>query len=200
MVCRRLNVVIVSVVALLASASVSLCQQAQSQSVAEAAKRAKEAKKNAPAKSKVITDDDLGTRSVAPDGQAPASPSPSPDAAQAQRGAPATEADTAKEKASEAARSEKEEKAEIARLKADLARAEQDLDLTQRETALARDSYYSNPDHSRDTNGKAKLDALQQQIAEKQRSVQELRDRLAAKGVKPSSSAPDSTQPAPPQI
>jgi hypothetical protein len=189
-----------SVLFLFSSAVQSGAQDAQSQSVAEAARRAKEATKKASAKSKVITDDDLAKNGD----QGLATPAPPPDAsAQPATGAASAEtADASKAKQSADASAQKidADKAEVARLKAELAQAERDLDLTKRESALGKDSYYSQTDYARDTAGKAKIDALQQAVTDKEKNVQDLKDRVAAleASLKSSTSAPASTQPAPP--
>ena len=180
-------------------------QDTQAQSVADAARRAKEAKDKASAKTKVITDDDLDAKRVKPGDQGLTTPTPQletgpPPAADV---AAAEAADKAAAKSPADAPVQKGDSPEVLRLKERLARAEQDLDLAKREAALAQDSFYSNPDHSRDTAGKAKLDALQQQIADQQQNVQDLKARLAS--LQPSGaskpSAPESSQtpPAPPQ-
>ncbi|HZC65416.1 MAG TPA: hypothetical protein VE545_02505, partial [Candidatus Dormibacteraeota bacterium] len=90
----------------------------------------------------------------------------------------------------------------IANLKGEVARAEEDLKLSQREASLAQDTLYSKPDYQRDTAGKAQLDALQQQINDHQEKVERLKTRLAAmeelqkkKGGAPAEDKP----PAPPQ-
>jgi len=187
----RLFVAMVFAAGIVALPTMAQSQEGQSsQSVAEAAARAKEAKKKASGKSKVITEDDLPARAAKSGEPAPAAN------AQAETGSspatPAGGADTAKEKTRADASGKKGEDPEVTRLKARLAEAEQDLDLTKRETALAQDSYYANPDYARDSAGKAKIDGLQQQVNDKQRAVQELRDRLAARGVKPTSAEPSS--------
>ena len=51
-----------------------------------------------------------------------------------------------------------------------IAEAEKDADLLRREFALQQDTYLSNADHEHDLAGKAKLDGLQQQINDKQRT------------------------------
>jgi type I restriction-modification system DNA methylase subunit len=140
---------------------------AQSQNIAEAARRSREQAKSATKPSKVITDDDLDKKGVKPGQQgltvgAPAkleTQPPTPDAA----AAPAASDDP-----------------EIAQLKDQIADAEKDTDLGKRELALQQDSYLSNPDHEHDTAGKAKVDALQQQIADKQQEIDRLKTRLAA--------------------
>lgn len=153
---------------------------AQSQNIAEAARRSRERAKNATKPSKVITDDDLDKKDVKPGQQgltvdAPAqlvTQPPTPDAVAA-----AKEAMAAAEPKAEVAPSDDPE---VVSLKEQIADAEKDADLGKRELALQQDSYLSNPDHEHDTAGKAKVDALQQQIADKQQDIDRLKTRLAA--------------------
>jgi hypothetical protein len=70
-------------------------------------------------------------------------------------------------------------KADLSGAKQQLADAEKDLDLSQRDWDLRRDQYYSNPDFRSDKSGKATLDAIQQQIAEQRQKVQELKEKVA---------------------
>jgi hypothetical protein len=204
----RLAAAIVSAAGLVFVASAQ-SQDTQSPSVAEAARRAKEAKNKASAKSKVITDEDLAARRVKPgeEGLFPPVPAPAPTSAPASgpatppaasAGAQPAEQAAPKPPADDAA-ARKKVSAEIARLKKQLASEEEALNLDQREAALAQDSYYSQTDYAHDTAGKAKLDALQQQIADQQQKVQDLKARLAAlEASEVSASAPDSTPAAPP--
>jgi type I restriction-modification system DNA methylase subunit len=153
---------------------------AQSQNIAEAARRSREQAKNATKPSKVITDDDLDKKGVKPGQQGltvDAPPQletqpPTPGAVAA-----AKEVMAATEPAAEVAPSDDPE---VVRLKEQIADAEKDADLGKRELALQQDSYLSNPDHQHDTAGKAKVDALQQQIADKQQEIDRLKTRLAA--------------------
>jgi len=151
-----------------------------SDSVADAAKRSQEQKKNAASARKVITDDDLSTAQMKPgdEGLKVATPqletAPSPAAAVA--------ADEAADKKAETSPADDPLKAgdpaKVAQLKQELAQAEEELKLSQRESALAQDSFFSNPDYQHDTAGKAKLDELQQLIGDKQQTVERLKARL----------------------
>ena len=58
--------------------------------------------------------------------------------------------------------------------------AEQELNLLQRQFALDQDNYFSNPNYEEDTQGKAWLDAEQQQIQALQVYIERLREDLAA--------------------
>jgi hypothetical protein len=65
-------------------------------------------------------------------------------------------------------------------MKTQLEALEKELDLLERELPLERNNYYSKPDYQHDTAGKAKLDALQQQITDKQQEVDTLKTHLSA--------------------
>lgn len=164
----------------LARAQDSPSQEAQS--VAEAARRARDRKQNAAKPSKVITDDDLDAKNVKPGAQgldtgAPPqleTEPPSPQAVadvQASDRAAASGSDLPGKDAGDP---------EIAKLKEQIAYAQKALDLVQRELALDQDTYLSNPDHANDKAGKIKLDALQQEISEKQPELDKLKARLEA--------------------
>jgi type I restriction-modification system DNA methylase subunit len=154
---------------------------AQSQNIAEAARRSREQAKNATKPSKVITDDDLDKKGVKPGQQgltvdAPAkleTQPPTPDAVSAAAATTSASTDPATAPAAS-------DDPEIAQLKDQIADAEKDADLGKRELTLQQDSYWSNPDHEHDTAGKAKVDALQQQISDKQQDIDRLKTRLAA--------------------
>jgi DNA repair exonuclease SbcCD ATPase subunit len=180
----------------------------QDQSVADAARKAREQKKTAPKAKKVITDDDLpaakpGDVTVVGQGQAdtPASAATNGAAEPA-----ANAADTTKKAA--------EEDAEAAKLKAQVAQAEKELDLLQRAFTLDSDAYYSKTNYATDTAGKAKLDAEKQAISDKQQDLERLKTRLAAvqelqnrrkpaqsstSNPPPAGEKPPTTQPNPPQ-
>jgi len=161
----------------LASALLSAAALAQSQdSVAEAARRARAQKKNAEKPAKVITDETLEVKkgdvqSAAAEQlrmpgtpQTPAQPAPAaPSAAPSEKKGPEDEK-LAKE---------------LAALKEQIKQAQSDLDLAQREQALQQDTYFSNPDYVHDTAGKAKLEAIKQQITDKQQELDRLKARLA---------------------
>ena len=160
----------------------SFAQSQDTQSVAEAARRAREQKKTAAKSSKVFTDDDV--KPAAPDA-APASgfPAPAPGGpANPPAGAPGAEG-------SKDPKDQKDSK-ELADLKEQLKHAQNDLDLIQRELALAQDTYFSNPGYARDTAGKAKLDAQKQQVGDKQEEVARLKARILESQPPPDASAP----------
>jgi len=206
-------------VAILTGAAVlplTVLGQSQDQpSVADAARRAREQRKAAAKQpSPVITDDTL-KRSAPSDqdatapaaqqpsgaatGSAHAAAQPSPDAASAPNG----NAAAALAEKPGAAGGDTDQKtqvsAEMAALKQQVEEAQKGLELVQREFALQQDTYFSNPDHARDTAGKAKLDGTQQQVADKQQEVNALKAQLATL-LGSSGSTPPTPPATPPQF
>ncbi len=178
-----------AVAALIAAAAIPLATRAQSQdsqpqSVADAARRAREQKKAAAKQpAPVITDDTL--KPSAPPAQTANAPAPaqSPEAAAAkpatgsssapaEQPAPGSPAEDADQKAKASA--------ELASLKEELTQAQKNLDLVQRELGLEQDNVYSKPNYASDTAGKTKLDDLKRQVTDKQQTVDALKTRLAA--------------------
>ena len=169
----RLTLPAVLSVTLLPAAA--FAQSQDSQSVAEAARKARAQKKNTEKAPKVITDETLEVKkgdvqsATAEQPRMPGSPeAPAQPAAAAAPGRPAAPA----------AKDQKESK-EVADLKVKIKRAQDDLDLLQREQSLENDSYYSQTDYAHDTAGKAKLDDLKQQVTDKQQELERLKARLA---------------------
>jgi len=178
----------------------SSTSDAQSQSIADAAKRSREKAKNSTKPSKIITDDDLDKSNAKPGAQglnveAPAkletAPSPPNDIAAAAK-TPSTPADASTVQATE-------DDPEILRLKSSIADAEKDADLARRDLALQQDTFLSNVDHVHDNAGKAKLAGMQQDIDAQQQDIDKMKVRLAAleelKHIRPSATKPSPTQP-----
>lgn len=190
-----------AIAAILAAAVLPLTALAQSQdppaqSVADAARRAREQKKAAAKQpAPVITDDTLKPAAPAPQAANAPAPAQSPEAAPAKPAAqPAADASGAPEASAAPAPAgqpapaadagDKDQKAkdsaELAALLQQVADAQKGLELLERELALQQDTYFSNPDHSHDLAGKAKLDAMLKQIIDKQQAVDALKSQLAA--------------------
>jgi enamine deaminase RidA (YjgF/YER057c/UK114 family) len=153
----------------------TLAQSQDSGSVAEAARRAREEKKSLAKSAKVITDDDVKhatPETVSVVGVAPVT------AATASQNANASAASASNSSASADTKDQKEPK-EVTDLKEQIKQAMGELDLVTREQTLEKDNYYSKPDYANDTAGKAKLDALIQQVTEKQVDLDKLKARLA---------------------
>ena len=188
----RLALPVVLTAVLLPAAA--FAQSQDTQSVAEAARRAREQKKAQAKPAKVITEDD-----VKPAAQSnPATPA-SPDAATA----PGTPAQPASSTASTSAASsspapdakDQKDSKEVTELKAQIKQVQGDFDLLQREQSLEQDKYYSNTDYVHDTAGKAKLEVLKRQVIDKQQELERLKARLAE--LLPAQSGSTSTPPKP---
>jgi hypothetical protein len=167
-----------------------LCGTARAQSqgdsapsVAEAARKARELKKENAKPARTITNDDLPSGPAGDVANGAVSPAPAangdetatPTANQGGEKKPAVAAnddhDQAKQKAESAAALE--------RAKKQLATALSELDIMQRKLVLDNDSYYSKTDFASDKDGKANLDAEAQQINEKKQAVEELKAKVA---------------------
>ena len=197
----------------LAAVSWAQSQDNSSQSVAEAARKAKERKKNAPKENHVITEDTLNLRAASADASGAPPPgtvlnttpvAPSSDAASGE-GAPATDANSTAARSAETSTSSDDEKkkaemaAAVARTKELLAQTQNELDVLKRRLALDSDSFYSNPDYAHDTLGKAKLDDMKQSISDKQISVDDLKRKLTELMEKAGISADDAKPASAPQ-
>jgi uncharacterized coiled-coil protein SlyX len=153
----------------------SYAQSQDSESVAEAARRAREQKKTPAKPVKVITNDDVKPatpETVSVPGAAPAA------AATASPNANASAAPASNSAAPGDAKDQKEPK-EVSDLKEQIKQAMNDLDLVTRAKDLEQDNYLSKPDYANDTAGKAKIEALLQQITDKQQDLDKLKARLA---------------------
>ncbi|HET6929829.1 MAG TPA: hypothetical protein VFI45_05880 [Candidatus Acidoferrum sp.] len=154
-------------------------QSEQEQSVAEAARKAREQKKTPAKPSTVITNDTLK----------PATPATVQSATAVTESLPGTNANApadatadaagAAQPAKESSEEDKaKKKAQIEALKQQVADKAKEVDLQQRELALANESYYSRPDFSKDPDGKAKLDAMQSDLAQKKSELADLKAKL----------------------
>jgi len=161
--------------------------QSGSTSVAEAARRTREQKKNAAKPTRTLTNDDLpaATEEAAKPGAVRTAPSGAAD----QQAKPDTEmtapekADVAKESAAQGdngAKKKAEIQVALKRATAELAHRQRELDVLQRKAALDSDSFYSQTDYARDSEGKAKLDADTQLVNEKKSQVDGLKNKVAA--------------------
>jgi hypothetical protein len=179
----RLFVALLLSLPILPATALAQSQDSQAQSVAEAARRAREAKKNAVKPTKVVTDDDMPARTPEPEVQQAAasgtqtSSAPGASGGDATAPAPSNGQPAADGNKNDAAKPTDDPK--LAQLKEQVAQAQKEVDLAKREQSLAQDTYYSNPDHARDKAGKIKIDDLQQQVADKQQTLDTLKAQLA---------------------
>lgn len=208
---KRMCVSLTLLGALLIGTPKAGAQGGQEPSVADAARRAREQKAASAKPTTVITNDTLKPASPAsPEVLAKPESVVGIDAAAASSPAVATVPQGEAAKAPPAAKGPTdqeaaEKKARIAALKQQVADKKKEVDLQKRELALANDSYYSRPDFSNDPDGKAKLDAMQSVLKQKQDEFDELKAKLAAEGPeaaekpveagKPETTKPEATTP-----
>ncbi|HEY6905152.1 MAG TPA: hypothetical protein VI216_12660 [Candidatus Acidoferrales bacterium] len=150
----------------------------QQDSLAAAARRAREAKKDQAKPAKVWDNDSLASVSGAISivGQ-PAAPAGSPASAAGGK-SPAGNPPAADKSAIEA---------DLSAAKANLQSLKDDLDLLQRKYALDQQTYYGTPDYSSDTAGaaaladeKSQIDSKQQEITDAEKKVADLQAQLDA--------------------
>jgi hypothetical protein len=159
------------------------------QSVVDAARRNREQKKNAAVPAKVITNDDLdkGHTKHPPDGKnidalaARQTESPNASFLDAAEVHPQVATLTSDHPVSNSKESEEAdaEDAEIAKLKAELASAQNALKWQQRELLLDQNTIYSNPAYTTTHVGKAELDSAKLQIEQTQQEIDRLKEPLA---------------------
>jgi hypothetical protein len=171
---------------------VAMAQSQDGTSVADAARRAREQKKNAVKPTKVVTEDDIPARIPTADESA----APAPAASGAATSSAAAPADQANAPASKDGAKTPDD-AETVTLKEVVAQAQRDADVAKRDLSLDQDTFYSNPDYVHDTAGKAKLDNLRQLFTEKLQILDQAKAQLAAR--KPAGPEAPATKPVTPQ-
>jgi hypothetical protein len=164
-------------------------QSQQGQSVADAARRSREQKKNAARQARVISNEDLDTEYFIPGQEGLNLGVPAGLKREARSTGDVAAAEAASQTATSANKESRRkgkdseeaaaEDAEIARLKGQIAEAEEHLKWQQRELSLDQDTVYSNPNYTDFKTGKAKLDAEQQQINQRQQEIEALKASLA---------------------
>ena len=167
-------------------AGIAASAQQTGDPVADAARKAREAKKDAPKPKKVYTNDDVKTS--APDSAAPSNASnpadPTAVAPQQSAGGPGKNDDPNGEASWRKQFKEARDK---------IARAEKELDILQREFEKAQTQYYSDPqkamneqNNRAEINDKqAKIDAKKKEIAQLKQAVDDLEDQLRKSGGDP---------------
>ena len=152
-------------------------------SVAEAARRAREKKKENAKPVRTLTNDDLPAAPAADAANGALSPPPAVNGEDAVKPAALNEGG---EKKPSAAVNDEQAKllkannaAALERAKKQLATALSELDVMQRKLALDSDSYYSKTDYASDKEGKANLDAEAQAIDTKKQDIEDLKARVA---------------------
>jgi hypothetical protein len=149
-------------------------------SVAEAARKARELKKENAKPARTITNDDLPTGPAGDVANGAVSGTPTANGGEAAMPAANEGGEKTPAANDEQAKQQKAEYAPaLERAKKQLATALSELDIMQRKLALDSDSYYSKTDYANDKDGKANLDAEAQQINEKKQAVEEWKARVA---------------------
>jgi len=157
--------------------------QSDNTSVADAARRSREQKKNAAKPVRTLTNDDLPAAPPAavsaPAADAATSGGANPEAGAA---APAKEASPPEPPGQTEDSSSKRARIEAAltQAKAELARAQSELDILERKAVLDSDAFYAKTDYARDTEGKARLDAGAQQVNDKKSHVDDIKVKVGA--------------------
>ena len=160
-------------------------QTQQGQSVTDAARRSREQKKKVARQSRVISNEDLDTEYFKPGqeglnlGAASSLRTEAPSAGTEAADQAATSANKGSRPKGKDCEEAAAEDAEIAKLKEQIAEAEEHLKWQQRELALDQDIVYSNPNYTDSRTGKGKLDSEQQRINERQQEIQGLKANLA---------------------
>jgi hypothetical protein len=163
----------------LAGAFVALplrAQDTQTDSVAEAARRARAQKKSAAKPATVITDDTLKPAPATQASNDNAAPAASPDAAAAPASA------DAQTPAAQSTEEQEKKKAEIEALKQQVAAKQAELDLAQRQLTLDNDAYYGKPNYQDDRAGASKISAEQADVNQKKDELAALKAKLDATG------------------
>jgi hypothetical protein len=180
----------------LASAALALPLLAQdnpSDSVAEAARRARAQKKAATKPATVITDDTLkpapaSSSSAATSADSAVSPTP---ATPSDAGTAAASADAQAHPNNPSAEDKEKKAAEMEALKQQIAAMQSQVDLAQRELTLDSDAYYSKPNYQGDKAGAVKIAAEQANVNQKKDELAALKAKLATLGpLPPATTAP----------
>ncbi|MFZ0883962.1 MAG: hypothetical protein WAN14_11225 [Candidatus Acidiferrales bacterium] len=163
-----------------------------STTMAEAAKRARDAKKDQAKPAHVWDNDTVPKASgqISVVGETPA-------AADGDSSAPAAPADNSAAGAPAKTEGTGALKSQISDAKEKLATIKTDLDLLERTNTLDSQMYYGKPDYSSDTEGAAKLKAEQDQIAAKQQEMDDQQKKIddleAELGKQPAASSEDTS-------
>jgi hypothetical protein len=148
-------------------------QDSQDTSVADAARRAQEQKKVTPKPAKLITNDNLP---AAP--KSDATTAPPPDSSTQLATTPEATPASTPPAAGAAQPDNASASPEVAALKRQIADQQKEVDLLLRLYALDQDAFLANPDHARDVQGKARLDAQQEELHAKVAALAAVKAKL----------------------
>jgi hypothetical protein len=181
---RKVQILVTSALfALFLAGSGTLAQQDQTQSgsgdpVADAARKAREAKKTAPKPKKVFTDDDISSKPEA-EAPAPATSAGSQGSATTPPEAPAKQAKAAAGPA-EDPNSEAAWRKRFAAQRRKISDAEEELSVLQREAAKADLQYYSDPQKAMNEQfTRNEINEKNEKIAAKKKQIDDLKQQLS---------------------
>lgn len=157
-------------------------QDSQNTSVAEAARRSREQKKASTKPAPIITDDTLTPTPIPAPGGAPNAPAGQQSAVTAVEVAAPAGSSASDENAPSPAEVAEQKKKDMEALKQQVAALQGEVDFAQRSLSLDQDAFYSKPNFSNDKDGKAKLDAEQADLKQKQDDLAQLKAKFAALG------------------
>ena len=155
-----------------------VAQTTQDPSIADAARANRQQKKTVPQSSKVITNDSLGPSSTTSSGSntmAQSAPSASSERAPS---SPDAKSAATTESSELSPADEEKLKAQVASLKQQLKDEQGELELQKHLVDLDKDAYFSQTDFAHDTQGKAKLDAEQDDLKKKEEAFEALKAKL----------------------
>ena len=159
--------------------AVPVCYAApQQESAAEAARKAREQKKNQPKAAKVFTNDDLV---AARGGVSVVGSAPAPDKPAAEQPVPGEKkTPAAEDKEEKPKKDEAYWRRRFAEARGKLRTAEKELDVVQRELNLQQQQYYSDPNKAlRQQYDRSDINNLRKAIEDKRAEVEKLRQALA---------------------
>ncbi len=155
-----------------------VAQTPQQPSIADAARANREQKKTPAQPAKVITNDSLGPTSSASAGLNAPAAQPVQNAA-SDPSASATDGKSEAAQQSELAPADEQKlKAQVASLKQQLKDEQSEVELQKRLVELDKDAYFSETDFAHDTQGKARLDAEQDSLKQKEEAFEALKAKL----------------------
>ncbi len=156
-----------------------VAQTPQQPSIADAARANREQKKTPAQPAKVITNDSLGPSSSASAGSNTPAAQPVQNAA-SDPSASATDgkSEAATQQTELTPADEQKLKAQVASLKQQLKDEQSEVEVQKRLVELEKDAYFSETDFAHDTQGKARLDAEQDSLKQKEEAFEALKAKL----------------------
>jgi uncharacterized coiled-coil protein SlyX len=145
-------------------------------SLGEAARRLREQYKPSGKAIKVWTNEEVAT--LSPFGVSVVGPIPE-SLTKESSGAPAAKEGQASASPEAREKELKDAEAALVEEKAHLDTLTKELDLLQRDVSLFQQQFYSNPGYNSDSEGKAKLDAMNAQVGAKQQEIQQSKNKMA---------------------